>query len=126
MKKPTDPKERNLLVSAIRRAFSRSNLRTIILRANVIKHEDPSRPRVKTWYFCSDCGTIDAGFKFQVDHLEPVIRLGESVSDLTWDQLIEERVWCDPSNLKLLCIDCHAVKSKAENSERRRLKKERK
>ncbi len=43
---------------------------------------------------------------------------------MTLDELIDKQ-WCDESNLKPLCKPCHEVKTKAENKERRRLKKER-
>ena len=61
----------------------------------------------------------------QVDHEVPVIRPGEVLEGLTWDEVVN-RLWCDESNLRAICLPCHKLKSKAENTERRKLKKEKK
>lgn len=125
MKKPVNPKERNLLKGAIRRVFSRSDLRNQALSKHDIVHVDPLRPRVTKWSFCGECGVITPKYVMQVDHTIPVIATTETLNDLTWDQLIEERVWCDLDNLMPLCPDCHKAKSKIENKERREIKKAR-
>lgn len=46
-----------------------------------------------------------------VDHIEPII--DPAVGFTTWDECIE-RMFCDSSNLQLLCKVCHSVKSKEE------------
>jgi 5-methylcytosine-specific restriction endonuclease McrA len=123
MRKPTNPKERNLLKGAIRRVFSRSELRNLALNKNNIEHFDPERPRVTKWSFCNECGVITPKYKMQVDHIKPVIAVTETLESLTWDELIEERIWCNIENLSPLCPDCHKTKSKLENTERRNFKK---
>lgn len=59
------------------------------------------------------------GYKdYNVDHIEPI---GELIS---WDTWLD-RLFCDKTNLQLLCIDCHKLKSKKE-TEGGTYKKERK
>lgn len=106
----------------MRRIFSRSDLRKSVIEKSLIKHTDASRPRVSKWAFCTECGLIDAAYKHQVDHISPIVATTETLEDLTWDELVN-RLWCDESNLKLICIPCHKEKSKQENKERRLYKK---
>lgn len=118
-------KERNLIKGAIRRIFSRSDLRRKIVQKCVVEHSDPSRKRVKTWCLCPVCKQYVAKSSIQVDHIEPVIKITESLEDLTWDELVD-RIWCDEQNLMPICIDCHKQKSKQEMKLRRAYKKEKK
>ena len=124
MKKPSNPKERNLLKGAIRRVFSRSDLRVAALLATRIEHFDENRPRVTKWSWCMDCGVLEPTYAMQVDHLEPLIPLNTALEDMSWDEVVN-RAWCELDNLRPLCKPCHKEKTKAENKERRRLKKER-
>ncbi len=117
-------KERNLLKGAARRVFSRSEVRAQVLaRTIVANHIDLSRPRVKTWCKCEKCGKLEAKSNIEVDHIQPVIPLDKTLTDLSWDELIEERIWCDISNLWGLCIPCHDEKTKEEKKERTLIKK---
>lgn len=117
-------KEQGLIKGALRRVFSRSDLRRKALSNAKANYSDESRPRVKTWYYCSECKKHYAGFQMQVDHIDPIIPTYKSLEEMTWDSLID-RLWCDPSNLVAICLTCHKAKSKVENAERRKLKKER-
>jgi len=59
-----------------------------------------------------------------VDHIVPII--DPAVGFTTWDECIE-RMFCDSSNLQLLCKDCHSIKSREEieiAKQRRSLTKE--
>lgn len=126
MKKPSSPKERNLLKGAVRRIFSRSELRKKALDASLVKdYHDPSRKRVTRWGRCAKCQKLEPAYLLEVDHMEPIIPVGETLEEQSWDQVID-RVWCDESKLQALCDTCHNSKTKEENSERRRIKKERK
>ena len=118
-------KERNLVKGSIRRVFSRSDLRRKVLELSLVKHEDSSRPRVKNWAKCPLCKEFIPKSYMQVDHISPLIKLTETLDDLTWDEVVD-RIWCHESNLMAICETCHKAKSKAENKERRRLKKEKK
>lgn len=46
-----------------------------------------------------------------VDHMVPII--DPAVGFTTWDECIE-RMFCNSSNLQLLCKDCHSIKSREE------------
>lgn len=122
MRNPSNPKERNLLKGAIRRIFSRSELRRRALDASVVKdYGDPSRKRVTRWSKCPDCDKMVPSYLMEVDHVEPIIPTGMTLEDMSWDQVIDG-VWCDERNLRAVCKDCHKTKTKAENKERRKLR----
>lgn len=126
LKNPSNPKERNLLKGAIRRVFSRSDLRKQIIAKSIVKgYQDPNRKAVKFWVKCETCGNMEAKSNVQVDHVKPVISVTETLEDLTWDELVN-RLWCEEQNLAIICIPCHKVKSKQENKERREFKKAKK
>lgn len=118
-------KERGLIKGALRRVFSRSELRQkAIQKALVSDYTDPKRPRVTKWARCSGpCGAMTPAYQMQVDHEEPVIPVSSSIEEITADQLVDN-LWCDERLLKPLCKECHKAKTKAENKERRRIKKE--
>lgn len=124
MKNPPNAKERGLLKGAIRRVFSRSELRRQALELNSINHSDTTRPRVKKWVFCSYCGEIFPKYLAQVDHYEPLVPVDKALEDMSWDDVIN-RQWCDIMNLKPSCKDCHKEKTKEENKKRRLNKKAR-
>jgi len=111
-------KERGLLKGAARRVFSRSDLRKQALEAYAIEHSDPLRPRVTKWLWCPECGLIYPKYLSQVDHVSPIIKTHETLDDLTWDELVD-RLWCELDNLRPLDKDCHQIKTKLENKQRR-------
>lgn len=117
------PKERGLLKGAFRRVFSRSELRKAALLRVKIAHSDPNRSRVKTWYYCEHCGELHPQHFLNCDHVDPVIPTHTSFDKMTLDETAD-RTWCDPSNLQILCLTCHAAKSKLEKEERKKYKKE--
>lgn len=115
-------KERGLIKGALRRAFSRSELRKEVVEESKIDYTDVNRPRVKKWSMCPTCLTATPTYKMQVDHCIPLIGITETLEELSWDDLVS-RLWCDKSNLLAICIDCHKRKSKEENKARREYKK---
>jgi 5-methylcytosine-specific restriction endonuclease McrA len=126
MKNPKNPKERNLIKGAIRRVFSRSELRRQILDKAIVKdYYDPSRKRVTRWGKCSECNKLEPAYLLEVDHIEPVVPEDSSLEQMTWDELVD-RVWCDERNLRPVCKPCHKLKSKEETKIRRKNKKEKK
>lgn len=117
-------RDRGLLEGAIRRVFSRSELRNKVLTKALVKeYQDPSRKRVTRWGKCASCGKIEAAYQMVVDHEPPRIALHETSGDLTLDELVD-RAWCDEDKMQALCVACHKVKTTGENKERRRIKKE--
>lgn len=125
MNNPNNPKERNLLKGAMRRIFSRSDLRKAVLEATVVVYSDPERKRVKRWSRCEECKKLVPTYTIEVDHIIPIILPEETMEDLTWDKLID-RIWCQRDNLRGVCGDCHDLKTKAENKIRAENRKKRK
>jgi 5-methylcytosine-specific restriction endonuclease McrA len=116
-------RERGLLKGAIRRTFSRSDLRRSCIEASVIPgHSDPSRPKVKMWCRCAVCNKPEAKSYMQADHIIPVIPITSTLEHMSWDAVID-RHWCAPENLQAVCIPCHKLKTKEENKLRREHKK---
>lgn len=124
MKKPNNPKERNLIKGALRRVFSRSELRRKALDKAIVKdYHDPSRKRVTRWGKCAICNKLEPAYLLEVDHLVPVVPIDSSLEQMNWDELVD-RLWCDENQLQTCCKSCHKQKTSLETKERRRLKKE--
>lgn len=115
------PKERGLLKGAIRRVFSRSELRRKVIDAAVIEHSDPKRPRVTKWCRCFICLNPTAKYQTQVDHVIPVIPINSSFEELGLDATAD-RTWCDEENLQAICESCHDIKTKQERKARKEAK----
>lgn len=116
-------KDRNTIKGAIRRAFSRSELRRAVLaRAKAPYYSDPSRPRVKTWYKCELCAQHFAGYQMEVDHKDPIIPVDMALADMQWDEVVN-RMWCEEYGLQCICKPCHNQKCQVENKQRRETKK---
>lgn len=114
-------KERGLLKGAIRRVFSRSDIRRKVVALTVVQHHDPSRPRVKKWSVCPLCEQFIPTYQLQVDHRDPIVPTDTTLEDMSWDTVID-RVWCVENNLMAICKPCHKEKTKLENKERRKNK----
>jgi 5-methylcytosine-specific restriction endonuclease McrA len=117
MKKPDNPKERNLLKGAMRRLFGRSELRNKVLNRHNIEYFDLNRPRVTKWSFCGNCGALEPRYKMEVDHIEPLIPVDKSLEQMSWDEVVD-RLWCDEKNLMPICKDCHKIKTTNERKQR--------
>lgn len=110
-------KERGLIKGGIRRVFSRSELRRVVIDASRRNYTDGNRPRVKKWSDCPVCERFVPTYLMEVDHITPIVPLDRSLEDMSWDEIVN-RIWCDPGNLKAVCKDCHKIKTKAETKER--------
>lgn len=115
-------KERNLIKGAIRRVFSRSELRKQALDASRIEYFDPERKRVTKWSRCPICVQPTPTYLMEVDHQEPIVPLDSSLDRMSWDEVVN-RIWCELQNLKAICKDCHKAKTKEESKKRRQNKK---
>lgn len=116
-------KELGLLKGAIRRVFSRSDLRReAITQARIPNHIDPGRPRVKKWILCQECKVPTPEYLAQADHFHPVIPVNTSLDKMSIDDLVNN-IWCDIKDLNILCSLCHNKKTSVENKLRRENKK---
>lgn len=114
--------------SALRRTFSRSP--TVREVMNKVRRERPwfkkdgsqaTKPRVE--YLCSECDEWHMGKSIQVDHADPVV--DPEVGFVDWNTFVA-RLFCDASNLTVLCKNCHKKKTDSEKEKaverRKRLK----
>lgn len=116
-------KERNLIKGALRRVFSRSELRNKIIADSVILgYTNTDRPKVKTWCRCRICNKPEARSYMAADHISPLIPVDQSFEELSLDTVVD-RLWCEENNLQSVCPVCHSKKTKEENALRRKHKK---
>jgi 5-methylcytosine-specific restriction endonuclease McrA len=109
-------KDHYRVLSAIKRTFSRSA--TAIAARNNAKYAKKKGPRGGARYKCKKCKKDFGARDVQVDHKNPCIPIGEKSIEMSWDKLVSQ-IYCDPSNLDVLCTECHKKKSKLENIARR-------
>ncbi len=112
-------KEMGLLKGAMRRVFSRSELRNSVINASLVEHSDPSRPRVKKWCLCNVCKKPEAKSYCVVDHISPVVPVHTSFENMTLDE-VRDRLWCEIKNLQTCCPLCHDEKTKEEQRVRKK------
>lgn len=74
--------------------------------------------RNKVFYRCEKCQQEFNSANIQVDHIEPVVPLNIPGRHMPIGIIIS-RLFCDVSNLQILCKTHHKEKSKAENATRR-------
>lgn len=111
--------DKRLIKSALRRAFTRSDLhKSIIDSTRTTNYFDNNRPRVKKWSICPFCEHFTPTYKVEIDHINPVIPYNETIDDVSALQLLL-RIFTHKSNLQALCEDCHLGKTAAERDFRR-------
>ena len=120
MKNPRiSKKEHGLIKGALRRVFSRSDLRKMAIALARIEHSDPKR-RTKKWVRCKECNEPTPEWMCQADHIVPCVPLDTSFDQMEV-QVFIDNLWCELDNLQILCHTCHKRKSALEASERKRL-----
>ena len=62
-------------------------------------------------YRCNACGEWTKSSAVAVDHIAPVIDV--KVGFVDWNQFVD-RLFCDASNLQVICDTCHNAKTQAE------------
>ncbi len=60
--------------------------------------------------------------RIHIDHVEPVQPLEGGLAD--WNTIVERMFVAGSDKLRVVCEDCHKVKTKAENALRRENRKE--
>jgi 5-methylcytosine-specific restriction endonuclease McrA len=115
-------KERGLLKGAIRRVFSRSDLRRKVIELSRIDHTDSTRPRVKKWSKCASCNQPIPTYLIEIDHVAPIIPINNTLEKMSWDSVVDN-TWCTESNLMPVCKPCHRQKTKLETRARAQWRK---
>lgn len=118
------PKDRNAIKGALRRAYSRSDIRKMVIDRTIVKHSDPSRPRVKRWSKCEKCGELTPTYLIDADHITPVIPIHSHFDEMPLDESVE-RLWCELSNMQGICESCHDQKTAEERAARKPYQKPR-
>jgi len=110
------------ILSSLRRTFSRSPIARQAregarITQSVKKKDGTKAKRLSVRYMCAECNKLYKISEIQVDHINPVIPIGTKSSDMTWDEIISN-LFCDVSNLQVLCTKCHKIKSSTERKAR--------
>lgn len=79
------------------------------------KQINPATGRLAEHYECAECGGLFPAKLVAVDHIDSVVPVTGFVS---WDDVIS-RLFCPRRRLQALCKECHAIKTKQENEERK-------
>lgn len=106
---------------ALRRVFARSPVIWDVLRAHRQEHartrKDGSRcKKDAVLYPCMACKNLVSRKDVAVDHIDPVVSSNTGFVD--YDTFIK-RLFCDASNLQLLCSTCHQEKTNRERAARK-------
>ena len=72
-------------------------------------------------YQCSSCSKIVGHKEIKADHINPVVPV-DGFTD--WNDIIA-RMFCEESGFQALCKECHDIKTKKENDQRKSWRKER-
>lgn len=115
----TTGRRNSFITSVIRRGFTRWPPKFEVLNnAKQGKKINESTRRLAEHYQCNVCKGSFIGKEVEVDHINPIVPVSGFVS---WDSFIDN-LFCELSNLQVICKTCHAKKSKLENEERKRNK----
>lgn len=112
----TDARYRSFVISALRGAFRRFPNKFLVLKnAATGKKINKATGKEAMHYKCKKCRKQYTQKDVQVDHVSPIV--DPLVGFTTWDDYIE-RLYCDTTNLQVLCKTCHTAKSKDERARR--------
>lgn len=79
------------------------------------KQVNEASGRLAKHFLCASCGLVFPAKSVAVDHIQPVVPISGFTS---WDDIIT-RTYCSKENLQVLCKECHKIKTKQENEERK-------
>jgi 5-methylcytosine-specific restriction endonuclease McrA len=68
-------------------------------------------------YMCASCSSEFVSGDVQVDHKKPAV--DPKAGFISWDVYVD-RLYCESSNLQVLCKPCHAEKTAAEKKLRKK------
>lgn len=80
--------------------------------AKTTKKINPKTKRLAQHYRCAACLKEFTATSIEVDHIRPVVNPAKGFT--SWDDFIDG-LFCDKSNLQVLCKPCHKIKTKKEN-----------
>lgn len=110
----TEGRLKAFIVSGLRAAYRRfPNKFETLKEAFVGKKENKKTKRMSSHYTCNNCKEEFPSADVQVDHIEPVV--DPVVGFVDWNTFIE-RLFCEKSNLQVLCKTCHNEKTNREKN----------
>lgn len=125
MARPSGPKTRcgGRWTEARFTSFVKGGLRQLSQRWPPINEARTSALVKRGHYKCNSCKQVVTKTKIVngkrvnnvfIDHIEPVVPIS---GEFSWNAIINS-MFCEASNLQLLCLDCHTVKCKQEAAKR--------
>lgn len=102
--------------SALRRLWMHSPIRRNVRAQAFVMKEGRS-----LWYMCDECLRLVMQKETAVDHIEPVGPTPGSRNappGYSWDTFME-RLFCDASNLRVVCKECHKEKTAQEKGKKK-------
>ena len=102
----TDARKKGFIVSTLRRASGRWGPKYTCIKESKIGRNQ---------YVCSDCKKVVGHKMIRADHIKPVVPVSGFT---TWDSFIE-RLFVEKQGYAAVCKECHSIKTKAENVERK-------
>jgi hypothetical protein len=118
-----DSESMSSIIGSLKRTFSRSPMVRDFLskyrrEQEWFKKDNTKAKKPKVFYKCFKCQQEFNSNNVQVDHIEPVVPVNIPAKHLSMNTLID-RLFCDESNLQILCKEHHNEKSKLENELRK-------
>ena len=118
-----DSESLSAVIGALKRSFSRSPMIREFLskyrrEEEWFKKDGTKAKKPKVLYRCFQCQQEFNSNSIQVDHIEPVIPVNIPAKHLSMNILVD-RLFCEESNLQILCKEHHKEKSKLENELRK-------
>jgi 5-methylcytosine-specific restriction endonuclease McrA len=108
----SEGRKKSFITSTLRSGFRRWPPKfEVIKEAFVGKKVNAKTGRIAAHYKCADCGEEFPQKEIQCDHINPVVSPLDGFID--WDTFID-RLFCEASNLQVLCTSCHNKKTKEE------------
>ncbi len=114
----------NIMSESAFHSYIKSVLRRASMRWPPLNSVRAKARKSRGMYLCAGCGELVPASILQngkrvknvlVDHINPIVPI---TGFDNWDNVIQ-RLFCDESNLQVLCKNCHDKKTKQERDERK-------
>lgn len=106
-----DKKTKTSIINFIRLSFRYAPVCQDILKLSI--HPTVKGPKGGKRYKCKICKNGFALNEVQIDHIEKIIPNGTKQIEMSLDEY-SNRLYCDVSNLQVLCKPCHKIKTNKE------------
>jgi len=114
----TEGRKKGYITSTLRKGFTRWPAKYEALKQAMVGRKlNKKTGRMAAHYTCAMCHKHFVSTEIQIDHVAPVVDVKKGF--VSWDVYIE-RLFCEASNLQVVCIPCHKKKSAVENKERKK------